>query len=318
MSLATRCTSCGTVFRVVQDQLRVSSGWVRCGRCSEVFNAVESLVDLEFDRSVEDVAPGAQGPTEAEAPVEAATVQAPPTEALQDEPAGQAEQPPAVDEVEPAPQTVTAEVQDVDPPVPADEATADEAVQVETGVGSRDTPSESLPPGAMPSFVRKAERAARWRQPKVRALLAVAALAAAGALGWQLAVTQHDWIVARWPDARSWIERICDRAGCQVQPLMRIDGLSVESSGLLRTGPSAAYRLQLVLRNREHMALRVPHVDLSLTDALGQTLARRVLTPEQLGAARDRIAASSELALAATLRTRDIAVVGYTIEIFYP
>ena len=46
MSLATRCTSCGTVFRVVQDQLKVSEGWVRCGRCNEVFNALEGLFDL--------------------------------------------------------------------------------------------------------------------------------------------------------------------------------------------------------------------------------------------------------------------------------
>ena len=51
LSLATRCSACGTVFRVVQDQLRVSSGWVRCGRCGEVFNAIESLVDLDSDRA---------------------------------------------------------------------------------------------------------------------------------------------------------------------------------------------------------------------------------------------------------------------------
>ncbi|MEW6099274.1 MAG: zinc-ribbon and DUF3426 domain-containing protein [Pseudomonadota bacterium] len=49
MSLATRCTACGTAFRVVQDQLRVSEGWVRCGRCGEVFNAIEGLFDLERD-----------------------------------------------------------------------------------------------------------------------------------------------------------------------------------------------------------------------------------------------------------------------------
>ena len=61
MSLATRCTSCGTVFRVVQDQLRVSSGWVRCGRCSEVFNAIESLVDLELDRPGEGAAASVHG-----------------------------------------------------------------------------------------------------------------------------------------------------------------------------------------------------------------------------------------------------------------
>lgn len=49
MSLATRCTSCGTAFRVVQDQLKVSEGWVRCGRCNEVFNALEGLFDLGRD-----------------------------------------------------------------------------------------------------------------------------------------------------------------------------------------------------------------------------------------------------------------------------
>lgn len=46
MSLAARCSSCGTAFRVVQDQLNVSEGWVRCGRCGAVFNAVEELFDL--------------------------------------------------------------------------------------------------------------------------------------------------------------------------------------------------------------------------------------------------------------------------------
>lgn len=46
MSLATSCPTCGTVFRVVQDQLKVSEGWVRCGHCQEVFNALEGLFDL--------------------------------------------------------------------------------------------------------------------------------------------------------------------------------------------------------------------------------------------------------------------------------
>lgn len=47
MSLATRCTACGTIFRVVRDQLRVSEGWVRCGRCAEVFDANEQLFDID-------------------------------------------------------------------------------------------------------------------------------------------------------------------------------------------------------------------------------------------------------------------------------
>ena len=53
MSLATRCTSCGTAFRVVQDQLKVSEGWVRCGRCDAVFNALKGLFDLGRDTPAE-------------------------------------------------------------------------------------------------------------------------------------------------------------------------------------------------------------------------------------------------------------------------
>jgi len=68
MSLATRCTSCGTVFRVVQDQLKVSEGWVRCGRCDAVFNALEGLFDLGRDSPPEwsgapaSALPGETGP----------------------------------------------------------------------------------------------------------------------------------------------------------------------------------------------------------------------------------------------------------------
>jgi predicted Zn finger-like uncharacterized protein len=43
MSLVTRCPACATTFKVVRDQLRISDGWVRCGRCSEVFDATIDL-----------------------------------------------------------------------------------------------------------------------------------------------------------------------------------------------------------------------------------------------------------------------------------
>ncbi|MCW5653053.1 DUF3426 domain-containing protein [Hydrogenophaga sp.] len=39
MSFTTRCPACGTTFRVVADQLKISEGWVRCGHCADVFDA---------------------------------------------------------------------------------------------------------------------------------------------------------------------------------------------------------------------------------------------------------------------------------------
>lgn len=46
MSQITRCPSCGTTFKVVADQLRISEGWVRCGQCKEVFDASAHLLAL--------------------------------------------------------------------------------------------------------------------------------------------------------------------------------------------------------------------------------------------------------------------------------
>lgn len=45
MRLITRCPACGTLFKVVPDQLRISEGWVRCGHCAEVFDATAHLHD---------------------------------------------------------------------------------------------------------------------------------------------------------------------------------------------------------------------------------------------------------------------------------
>jgi predicted Zn finger-like uncharacterized protein len=47
MSLVTRCTACDTNFKVVRDQLRISDGWVRCGRCSHVFDASVDLREID-------------------------------------------------------------------------------------------------------------------------------------------------------------------------------------------------------------------------------------------------------------------------------
>ncbi|MDR6536124.1 DUF3426 domain-containing protein [Variovorax soli] len=57
MSLVTRCPACGTTFKVVRDQLRISDGWVRCGRCSEVFDATLAL--QEAPHSIPDSGPPA-------------------------------------------------------------------------------------------------------------------------------------------------------------------------------------------------------------------------------------------------------------------
>ncbi|MBI2313604.1 MAG: DUF3426 domain-containing protein [Betaproteobacteria bacterium] len=43
MSMMTRCPACATTFRVTSEQLQARHGRVRCGQCSTVFNAFDTL-----------------------------------------------------------------------------------------------------------------------------------------------------------------------------------------------------------------------------------------------------------------------------------
>ncbi len=45
MSLVTRCSNCGTAFRVMPGQLSARVGRVRCGKCDTVFDGIAGLVD---------------------------------------------------------------------------------------------------------------------------------------------------------------------------------------------------------------------------------------------------------------------------------
>ena len=340
MSLATRCTECGTVFRVVQDQLKVSEGWVRCGRCSAVFNALENLCELEADATeparVQFHEPAAQR-MPAHALAEAAErddLHDHPHDhlhdALHDHPHGDPHEPtrPFFDTV--APQQEPGFDPDALPPMADDglpaaivsfssESLPDDepplrAPPVAPAVGA--TPSASAGPVA-PQFVRAAERAAFWRRPGVRAGMAAAAVLLGATLLLQLAVAGRDWLAAHVTGTRPLLAAVCEVTGCRIEPLKRIAQLSVDSSGLTRMDNLAAYRLSVVLRNRAETAVAVPALDLSLTDGSGQLVARRVLRATELGLP-PVIEAGQELPLQALLSTGERRVSGYTVELFYP
>ena len=354
MSLATRCTACGTVFRVVQDQLKVSEGWVRCGRCQEVFNALEGLFDLERD---------AAPPPPPEAAPEAAPEPSPIGESvsgrvpLDPAPASAAA---AADETPvPAPLPDSPQVQ-VDPLIEsrlssqididsadaarssgadpdeidtigdfadarfntsllaADAAANDEAPQYGDD-RTEDSLDDEVPAAApAPSFVTEADRAARWHRPGVRIITMLAGAALLGLLGLQVALQFHDSIAARWPAWRGPLAALCEAAGCVLAPPRRLDAVAVDSSGLLRVSDNAdAYRLSVVLRNRAEFAVAAPSIELSLTDASGQMVARRVFEPSDFQSAPRSLVPLGETPLQLVLASGE-RISGYSIEIFYP
>jgi len=300
-NLAARCTACGTVFRVVQDQLRVAGGLVRCGRCSEVFNASTALIDLD---AATVASPPAQQPTEAPTarpPVEAPEATAATLDFSAIEVAGAASS-----TTEPPRGPTWAAAGSEPEPEPEPEADILDAVDLHAE------------PAAMPSFVRSAERARRWHRPWVRGALAAGAALAVVVLSAQIAHVYRDQLAARFPGARPALEAACAAWGCRVDPVRAIDKLAVESSGLVRVEKSQVYRLQLVLRNRSDIPLAWPAFELTLSDSAGKAVARRVLRATELGVNEATLAAGRELPLQATLQAATAPVVGYTLELFYP
>lgn len=434
MSLATRCPSCHTVFRVVQDQLRVSEGWVRCGRCAEVFDASLNLVDPgtgEARRApIELRSPPSDGGAEA-GPTSSATSGPPlhpvpgadpgtlggrlPSAAAQPAQTAQPAQPArsarsarsaseaafeaaweeaetvfAEDALSPVERTLV-----LPPPVPPERAAPGAAAATATGlastpgsdVGADPGPSppravppditlplgelpatawparpappaphasaaaptapgaraanaspaaadaipdpaagpipepivESIPePTSTPSFVRQADRAARWRRPGVRAALTAGIVLASATLALQMLVAFRDQAAARQPGLRPLIEALCEPLGCRVEPWRSLEALVVDSSAVLRVEKSDLYELNVTLRNRRSHDVAVPAIDLRLTDLQGQVISQRVLAADELGAPAPTVRGDGELQLQRTLRVTAAPVAGYTIELFYP
>lgn len=324
MSLATRCAACGTVFRVVQDQLKVSEGWVRCGRCGDVFNALEGLFDLERETAPA-WTPSQRGPLDllpASADEHAAQTAA--NAALAANDAGgtgdDAERDAAGDtEID------TRVDSQVETHVPEREELDDDAVgRGEVSEFEDDAAAEA--PGSIvdtpepaPTFLRHADRAARWQRPGVRRASAAMATLLSLLLVAQVALNQRDAIAARWPRTAPLLALLCEPLGCRVEPLRRLDGLAVESSGLTQLDSPALYRLQVALRNRDTQPLQTPALDVTLTDNRGEVVARKVLRQSDFGsAAPATLAAGAELSLQAVLDSGDRRISGYSIEIFYP
>lgn len=324
MTLAARCPACGTVFRVVQDQLRVSEGWVRCGRCAEVFNAIETLVEIDAELPPRDPAKDLRtGRLPGEPPRAAASPRgaAPPRPAPRPLPPPPPPPPPA------PPPSMAAE-----PAIdPSDSIVAAAMTRAHPAADTLlQAPEPALPPPEpafvaqrdepmpMPTFVRQAERAARWRRPGVRAALGGAAALLSLALLLQVAVEYRDTTAARWPGLRPLLQAACGAFGCSIHAPRQIDALSVDASGLVRVEGTAMYKLSVSLKNRSELALAVPALDLTLTDSQGGVLARRVVQLTDLGLRRADVPPATILPLQATLAGPERPVAGYTIELFYP
>lgn len=316
MALITRCPVCGTLFKVVPDQLRISEGWVRCGHCAEIFDASGDLQQSSAEplevqsvgslpESLPEVRPPAPPPVE---PLPEPATQSGPVQAAPDE---------SIPPVEVEPEIVLL----------AEQAALEPSASLAVPVAD-DVPAELpvLPPEPEDSggysFTRKPPSQPALPRPFLRGVWAAVAVLLVVALGLQGVFQARDRLAATWPETRPWLQAACVRLGCTVQALRRIEAIVIDSSTLSALQNEDTYRLNLVLKNQATVDLAMPAIEFVLTDIDEQAVFRRVLTPTELGAASRVLFAGREWSTSVDLRVVDNPnkgrIVGYRLLAFYP
>jgi predicted Zn finger-like uncharacterized protein len=135
----------------------------------------------------------------------------------------------------------------------------------------------------------------------------------------------RDNVAAHWPASRTMLTRFCETAGCSLHPLrdVAMNSLSIDASDL-QADPAHRGLLILTAMVRSHAAwpLAYPHLELTLTDASDQVVARRALLPtDYAGGAVDvsnGIAPNGEIPIKLFIDASATTQAGYRLYMFYP
>ncbi|RYF17377.1 MAG: DUF3426 domain-containing protein [Comamonadaceae bacterium] len=337
MSMITSCPACGTMFRVVPDQLKISEGWVRCGHCAEVFDASANLSDesILFEPPLAEQATrpaDLRATVPQELPTQPAPLPLRRAEPEPERPRAAAPDPSADGSSFFGPESQSLDPSPLDTPFVfrpsdlarqgSDSSVLPSTLEVDSEVPSDLDGDDDEPRHAMPnvSFVRQANRRAFWRRPMVRIFLAFASLLLAAVLLVQVAYQDRDRLAQSQPALQPWLARMCDALGCTLGAPRQIEAIVIESSGFNRVR-NDTYRLAFTLRNTAGIQLAAPALELTITDGQDQTVARRVITPQEMGAPGGVIAAGGDWsrAVGLTVSAADNArVAGYRLLAFYP
>lgn len=346
MSFTTRCPACGTTFRIVPDQLKISDGWVRCGHCSDVFDATLFLegeavpaepsvlsaptpspmaTEPPLPAAVDDVEEGswlvpptpvstpamAHSPVEAEMPAGSEI-----SEAVDDsfvEELRRFAQSSAYGEIELPPEPLPPACEAPHSPAVTGEVSPARLPEqgyelpVEPERSSEPPVSEEALLPAEPSFVRQAKRRAFWQSRGVRATLALATLLLGLVLLGQLTLHHRNRLAAQYPSMAPLLAGLCQPVGCEIGPVRQIESVVIDSSSLVRRLGSF-YAFDFVLKNSAQTAVAVPALELSLTDTRDAVIVRRVFLPEELPGSPALVPAQGNLSLSLRLSIADQGV----------
>jgi predicted Zn finger-like uncharacterized protein len=286
--ILTRCSYCGTVFRVTPEQLRIRNGQVRCGHCDAVFNALDFLEDEQdtaafLQRSFSNHIPAVPVPTLQPELQQGESLQSPTTAS------------PMVR------RRLSSQPED---PMYGPTQTSQ---SFEWG-NERDRYNQTMDNG-LAGLVSPKPQKTSW-------LITLLSIPLFFLLAAQILYTY------RTPFASNSALFAAMYQGLNIHvPLARITELvAIESTDLQADQPNKQLLLLATLRNQATFNQAWPSLELTLIDAGNSIISRRVLQPSDYLAedAPPALAARSELALRLRLSAEGINAANYRLYVFYP
>ena len=217
-------------------------------------------------------------------------------------------------------------------PAPAALA-AEQVQQAQTAVGATAQPivaeapifqKDKLQPDRLDPAASLYEWEFRMPEPPRRtALWTILAIMLAMALVVQTAHVFRTEVMVLLPHARSYYMRLCESIGCTIGLPKLSNFLHIEASDLKSADPLHPNEIQLLLsvRNRAPIELAYPAFELTLTNSLEQSVARRVFLPAEYlppTAQTGGFKAGTELPIQLYLDTGTLRAAGYRLYLFYP
>lgn len=341
MSLLTQCPACETYYRVVPDQLRISDGWVKCGNCSDIFDASSHLIELDASAQVTDSE--TQLDFRPEAPV-----LTPPNDLralgldLPDRPASDnaspqsdlpahSEQPEQHEYDVPRPSDMAEPQQQIEPIWASPETEVDATSEILPQLVFPEDESTRLPgiaqdpqsvrwddavplaPEAIPlapvsdvsdepvTFLRDEPPMSAWQKPLVRGALVFCAFGLLLLLAGQWAYRERDKLAASHSDLKPALQKVCAWIGCEIRPVQHIEALLIDSVAFNKLDIDT-YKLSFLVKNTSHLPLAYPAIELVLTDAEDQPAYRRVLSSLELGSRAKELAPNADWVVSVPLR----------------
>ena len=345
------------MFKVVQDQLRVSEGWVRCGHCDHVFDAKAHFIDANgmslsmMDRAAPPPPPApppvaVTAPAFAPAPAVRSVVApawvAPPgpspspavnapsnvAEAFAPQRSAPDMAPSAAAVPSPEPALFTTGLLTSQPDVahvasvasPPDGAPFLHEGPLLDADGTSGVTMASVGGDSEPAFLQAPVTPAPERSGRVVWAI-LAALFLLLLLVGQIVVQERNRIAAASPMTKPALQWLCDVVACNMGAVQKLDALVIESSAFNKVRGDL-YKLALSVRNTSDVEVAMPAVELTVTDIQDQAVMRKVLHPLDLGVTRAVLPPgrdwSGSMVVSLSAASLPARVMGYHIEVFYP